>query len=150
MTYLEKPPLDELVHYGVKGMKWGVHKAQSSERDTPNKGYSQRKRSSDRAAFGPRGVKRINRRMNAGKTYKQALRREYGRQLTKAAAVSAVSTTLVVLDLYGKHPATYTAKRAETKRGQAAAAAAMGLPRKASSGPSYAKQKRGVYNISSL
>lgn len=29
MSYLEKPPLDELVHYGVKGMKWGVKKART-------------------------------------------------------------------------------------------------------------------------
>lgn len=141
---------ESLTHYGVKGMKWGVHKAKVAERNKPNKAYSQRKQSSDQAAFGDRGVKRINRRMNAGKTHKQAVRREYGRLMAKAVGTSAVATTLVVLDLYGKHPATYTAKRAETNRGRASAAATMGLPRKASSGPSYAKQKRGVYNISSM
>ena len=25
----EKPPLEELMHYGVKGMKWGHHKRQA-------------------------------------------------------------------------------------------------------------------------
>lgn len=33
----QKPPLDELAHYGVKGMKWGQHKSQSSGGATPSR-----------------------------------------------------------------------------------------------------------------
>lgn len=141
----------ELAHYGVKGMKWGVRKSESTANDTPNSRYSQRKRSLDREVYGAKGEMRINRRMNAGKTHKQAERREFGRRLARSLAISGATSAIIIMDLYGKNPATYTAQRAETKRGQAAAAAAMGLPRTASSGPNYSKSNRkGVYNISSL
>lgn len=33
----EKPPLEELIHYGVKGMKWGVHKFQEDISNTRQK-----------------------------------------------------------------------------------------------------------------
>ena len=49
---------DFLIHYGVKGMKWGVR------HDNPNYSSEQRKR--DRSIYGRGGVRRINRRMNKG------------------------------------------------------------------------------------
>lgn len=52
----------ELYHHGVKGMKWGVRK----NRNEHNKNYLDRQRKNDRAFYGARGEKRINRRLNEG------------------------------------------------------------------------------------
>ena len=52
--------IDELQHYGVKGMKWGVR------HDTQNSNYSSEQRARDKAVYGRGGVKRINRSMNKG------------------------------------------------------------------------------------
>ncbi|AVD99431.1 hypothetical protein SEA_BING_9 [Streptomyces phage Bing] len=140
--------MSELVHYGVKGMKWGVRKARD---DSPNAGYTKGQRQIDKRDFGKRGVKRINRRMNKGQTRTRARKAERRRDsLQYYGAVGAVATYRY-MKVAGPVLSQMVAQRAETKRGQAAAAAAMGLPRKASTGPSYSKQKRnGVYNISSL
>ncbi len=53
---------DELYHYGVKGMKWGVRKSTSSV----NKSYTAKQRKQDRAFYGKGGEKRINKRLNEG------------------------------------------------------------------------------------
>ena len=52
---------DYLMHYGVKGMKWGV-------RHDPNTNYGQDQRRRDRRVYGNGGVKRINKHMNRGET----------------------------------------------------------------------------------
>lgn len=52
-----------LAHYSVKGMKWGVRR---KSRNTYNKNYSERQRKQDRAVYGHRAERRINRRMNEG------------------------------------------------------------------------------------
>lgn len=51
-----------LVHYGVLGMKWGVRKNRSAH----NKNYSDKQRKNDRAFYGERGEKRINKKLNDG------------------------------------------------------------------------------------
>lgn len=52
-----------LAHYGVKGMKWGeVH----HKRNEHNKSYTDKQRKNDRAMYGNRAEKRINRKLNEG------------------------------------------------------------------------------------
>lgn len=53
---------NELYHYGVKGMKWGVRR----KRNEHNKNYTDRQRKNDRALYGNRAEKRINRKLNEG------------------------------------------------------------------------------------
>ena len=52
----------ELFHYGVKGMKWGVRR----KRNEHNKNYTDKQRKNDRAMYGDRAEKRINRKLNEG------------------------------------------------------------------------------------
>lgn len=49
---------NELSHYGVPGMKWGVRK------EGWNKGYSEDQRKRDLKIYGRGGVRRINKSMN--------------------------------------------------------------------------------------
>lgn len=140
--------MGELSHYGVKGMKWGVRKAKD---DSPNPRYSPRRRAEDKKVYGKRGVKRINRRMNSGMRLQKAQTREAWRKVGtgtaiaigfKAAQLAVMNRDVIMQGI---------SKRAETKRGQAAAANAMGLPRKPTNGPTYNKQNRkGVYNITTM
>lgn len=55
----------ELYHYGVKGMKWGVRKKRDSK-NAHNKNYTDKQRKTDRAFYGEKGEKRINRKLNEG------------------------------------------------------------------------------------
>ena len=141
------PSLSELAHYGVKGMKWGVRRA---EKNVPNARYSSKNRVKDKELHGSRGVKRINKRLNDGQTLKKARAREVRRNTIQAGAVVGAVYATRALAIAGPVLAQSVASRAETKRGQAHVAATMGLPRQASSGPTYAKQKRGAYDISSF
>lgn len=51
---------NELMHYGVKGMRWGVR------RNPVNKAYTAKQRKQDRAFYGQGGEKRINKKLNEG------------------------------------------------------------------------------------
>ena len=55
----------ELYHYGVKGMKWGVRRKKESK-SAHNKNYTDKQRKNDRAFYGNRGEKRINKKLNEG------------------------------------------------------------------------------------
>lgn len=145
----------DLTHSGVKGMKWGVRKAENNK---PNEGYSTANRRRD-AVFHPSGgVKRINKRMNKGATLHKARIKEGQRTAVKVAAIVAVYnsprmiiSTINALDKYGGEFASSVAQKAETNRGRANAAETMGLPRVPTEGPSYAKKsKGGAYKISSV
>lgn len=64
---------DYLIHYGVKGMKWGVHK------EPQNSAYSAKQRKRDLDVYGRGGVKRINRSMNEGSSISGARSKEAAR-----------------------------------------------------------------------
>lgn len=157
MTQSTTPP-GELVHYGVKGMKWGVRNA---ELNKPNPGYTRGQRNYDYSNRGVsrRGIKRINKRLNKGQDLETARKNEKKfirrRNLAFTGAYLAVRysnpETRAFLKEMGVVAMQSVAKRAETKRGQAFMANNRGLPRQASTGPSHAKKNRsGVYNISSV
>lgn len=137
-----------LVHYGVKGMHWGQRK---SKNDDPNPAYSERRRAADKNLYGKGGVKRINRRVNNGMKLDKAQTREAWRKVGTGTAIAAGAKA--ALEIYAARDvlAQNIAKRAETKRGQAAAANIMGLPSKPTDGPTYSKKSRqGVHKITTL
>lgn len=150
-------PPGELVHYGVKGMHWGVRK------NTPtNSGYGANQQKTDKKNLGRGGVKRINRRMNKGATLDVARKQERSRRAKIRAGVS-LGVLFAPEIAVGAHAANNVLKnsasvlaqkvavKAETNRGRASAAATMGLPRQASTGPNYSKKNRGgAYNITSV
>lgn len=140
-------PPGELVHYGVKGMHWGVRKAAN----TPNAGYSPYHRTQDKRAVGRGGVKKINRRMNKGETHQSARKSVIrNRAMKRLAVAGALYATPEILSFADKTKGSI-AQRAQTKRGQAAVAATLGLPKKASNGPSFAKQSRnGAFKVTNV
>ena len=71
------PSQNELYHFGIKGMKWGIR------HDPRNGRYSDDDRRLDKQMYGRRAVKRINRRMNQGVSLGDARAIE-GRRLIKA------------------------------------------------------------------
>lgn len=151
---------DELVHYGVKGMHWGVRKS------TPtNAGYTKNQQQTDRKNHGQGGVKRINRRLNKGQTLDKARKNEtkFRKRTRKAIVLGLASVRYreqikmgakvagTILSLAAGVAVQHIAVKAETNRGRAAAANAMGLPRTATSGPTFATKSRGgVHRITTI
>ena len=87
----------DISHYGVKGMKWGVRKSEYKSmsrkdrrklRKRKNEDYSDHQREIDKIRLGGGSVRRINKRMNKGATYKQARRREYARRFATTFALA--------------------------------------------------------------
>lgn len=144
-----------LVHYGVKGMKWGVRRADNPE-------YSSSQRAHDKKQYGKGAVRRINKRMNKGSDIQKARVQERSFRARRRAAVGLgilfgpeIAQGARIVGALGKltfgTAMASVAKRAETNRGRAAVSDVMGLPRRASTGPDYAKKNRsGSYNISSF
>lgn len=156
MTQNTTPP-GELVHYGVKGMHWGVRK------NTPtNSNYSVGQRQYDKKNYGHGGVKRINRRMNKGDNIDVARKKESSRRAKRRGAVAlgiffapeiavGVNAANNVLKNSASVLVQNVAVKAETNRGRASAAATMGLPSKPTNGPTYAKKNRGnVHKITTI
>lgn len=83
---------NELYHFGIKSMKWGVRK----KRDKPNADYTSRQRITDRASYGKKGVKRINRRMNKGQSHFRAATTEMISLAAKTSVASLAAGGLTV------------------------------------------------------
>jgi hypothetical protein len=139
--------VSELVHYGVKGMKWGQHKPRAA-------GYTDEQRNKDRADFGLLAPRRINKKMLKGKTREQAHKSEKRRAMIQLGAVAAVygaSYAASTISKWGPVGMQKIQQHGASRRGRGAAAAMMGLPFKASNGPTYTKPgKGGAYKISSF
>ena len=117
MTYSDEFDLDAfLTHYGVKGMRWGIRKAQHPS-------YSDDQVGADRKRFGDRGAKRINSRLIAGKTHEQAVRSEKRRKIVKTAAL-VLYGGLVARNLMQRHGPRLAAHIANKRATQAGARAA--------------------------
>lgn len=65
---------NDLRHYGIKGMKWGVRKEEDYHSD-----YSKEQRDRDKAVYGRGGVKRINKNMKKGDKISTARSKEADR-----------------------------------------------------------------------
>lgn len=129
--YLAFDPTLYLEHYGVKGMRWGVRRVKnrisnyrSSQKklNEPNKRYSEANREKDRYLLGRSGVKRINKRLNKGYSYKKAIRREYGSQVIRGFVSAGLVSTSLVLSLYGEAILKTVIQSREARRGAREAA----------------------------
>lgn len=136
-------PDEDLEHFGVKGMHWGIRKEQTHPQ------YSSAMQSKDQGTWGPGGVRRINRSMNGGKSHKDAVKSEYRKFLVKSAIGFGVVGLGLVLEEHGPTLARAIGERAETNRGRAAMAATLGLGA-AESNQLFKKSRKGVYNITTL
>ena len=65
---------NELMHYGVKGMRWGFSKQKI------NADYTPKQRDRDKALYGRGGVRRINRHLNKGGSLMGSRSREVARR----------------------------------------------------------------------
>lgn len=170
MTQQSNPPRYDLAHHGIKGMHWGVRKGDSSgggsapvkmtkaELNKPHPVYSNRERTKDALRYPSGSVKRINQRLNKGMDLQTARKKETQRTLLKAAGVVAlinapriVNAVDSMVSAHGANAMSSIRVKAQTNRGRAQAAATMGLPRKATNGPAFAKKSRqGVHKITNL
>lgn len=134
---------EDLEHHGIKGMHWGIRKEETHGR------YSPAMQKDDKATWGSGGVRRINKRMNEGKSHKDAVKSEYRLFLAKSAIGFGVVGLGLVLEAHGPTLARTISERAETNRGRAAMAATLGLGA-AESNQLFKKSRKGVYNITTL
>lgn len=96
---------NELIHFGIKGMKWGVRRYRNKDGSLTSAGkkryaenYTAQQRTRDRKLYGSKAVKRINNRMLKGESVQSARHNEVvrknrinkGKRLTATVATSAV------------------------------------------------------------
>lgn len=158
---------DDILHYGVKGMRWGVRKDRD---DSPNPNYNNRQRAADRNYRGRGSVKQINRKMNEGKSIQEARteldarRQKILKTATKGANVAlfALRADAYMKRFYGRRYKQILAKRVTLAATDALMrAAGVRIANKHSADklanlrgiPSPLRpstSRRGVYNITSM
>ena len=138
----EKPALADLVHFGVKGMRWGTRKTPSVD----NPRYGSNQRAEDLQVFGKRGVNRINNRMNSGQTHEKASNREFTRQTSVNLAVLGATVAATILLNSGHLDSASIINRAETRRARNAVPALMTKAAKVT----FAKKRGGAFVVTSL
>lgn len=89
--------MNELYHYGIKGMRWGIrNKRNKATKPSKKKSiYKKINREADKATFGKRGVKHIEKRMNKGRSHKSAVASEIVRKVASNTVVSAITLDAV-------------------------------------------------------
>jgi hypothetical protein len=145
----EKPPLDELAHFGVKGMHWGQHKAVSM-----HPSYTARMQANDHMQYRGNSVQRINAHLNSGLTRKEALHKEDVRKVKQTLIIAGAAFTLTLLAHSGATPisslASHVADRAEANRAASKLAeSTIAIGSKAAK-LAYAKSHGGAFNITTL
>lgn len=109
------PPEGTLIHYGVKGMQWGVRR--------PHPSYSGAQQQIDRKSFGKRGTNRINRRLKRGKTHEHAVRIERRNRTVRKIALVAYGAFALhqILSIAGGNLSTHINRRTTANGARAAA-----------------------------
>lgn len=88
-----------IYHFGIKGMKRGVRRYQNSDGTRTSAGkkrhYKKADREIDEAMYGKRGVKRIEKRMNKGRSHFTASSIEMGRKAVTDVMIATAATTAI-------------------------------------------------------
>lgn len=91
---------NELYHYGVLGMKWGVRRTEAQLKRARASNYSTQQRQRDRKIYGKGAEKRINDRMLKGESIQSARHNEVERkgriESGKAIAKTVAKGALVI------------------------------------------------------
>ncbi len=114
----QKPPLVEVTHFGVKGMHWGVRRAEQPLHSS----YSLKMRTEDRSRHGARAVSRINAQLHKGRTRAQALEREDTRNTYQRLAVVGGLVAAQIIASHGASRVILNATRNDSTLGIAAKA----------------------------
>lgn len=119
-------PEEALAHFGIKGMRWGHHKAEAAARAAlpVSKNYGVRNYSYDRQKFGQKGADRINEHMHNGMDYRTARKTEQRRQIKKRLIIAGSAYAAAMLVTHGPTLAQNLANGYVGKKNAAAASRA--------------------------